>query len=78
MNTIPCSQPPGPPFDNKPRVIVLVEDLERIERELCEAKIEVERAKADRNKAALQERQKYIPQLSQLRSDLIGYGKGKG
>lgn len=38
MNTTPCPQPPGELFDNKPRVIVIEEDLRNLERELNEAK----------------------------------------
>lgn len=30
MKTTPCPQPPGEVFDNRPRVIVLVEDLEKL------------------------------------------------
>ena len=33
MKTEPTYQPPGPPFDGKPRVIVVKEELEQLERE---------------------------------------------
>lgn len=35
MNTTPCPQPPGEPFDGKPRVIVVKEDLEALEEKVA-------------------------------------------
>ncbi len=32
MNTTPCCQPPGQPFDNKKRVIVIEEELLELQR----------------------------------------------
>lgn len=46
MNTTPCPQPPGEPFDNKPRVIVLKEDLENLQHQLAQMQHKVEAAEA--------------------------------
>ena len=46
------------------RSYVRLDFARQLERELVEAKAELEKAKQDRNEAAMRERNKYLPQLT--------------
>ncbi len=49
--------------------------LSEVMKERDALKIELETAKADRNRAALQERQKYLPMLSEIRDELKAHAE---
>lgn len=53
-----------------PEIVIDYWNVRTIERENQQLRADLETAKSDRNKAAMQERQKYLPKIEELRADL--------